>query len=112
MKIPPDHRFSFWRRALMSLFRDQPPRASEASRLDARSKTMFAHSLAALSSSERGWISFTDYAVMFSLEDIVTGPSEWDVSAQRAAAEFAAAYHCSMLVTDAERRVYFTRAAP
>jgi hypothetical protein len=109
MKIPADQRFSFWRRSLMSLFRDRPPGASEAARLDARSRTMFAHSLAALERSERGWISFADYAVLFSREDIVAGPSEWDRAAQKAASEFAAAYRCSMLVAEADRRVYFTR---
>src|SRR5450432_3995640 len=109
MKIPTDHRLSFWLRSLMSLFRDGPPGASDAARLDARSNIMFAKALAGLSRSERGWISFADYALLFSTEDIPFAPDFNDSGAVIAAAEFAAAYHCSMEIADAEMRVYFTR---
>src|SRR5262249_60372723 len=77
--------------------------------LDATSETVLSNALRALEPGQKGWISFDDYARLFS----PTGehPSEWDEAGLRALGEFAAQLqHRSTPERDTvQQRVFFTR---
>jgi hypothetical protein len=77
--------------------------------LDATSETALSNALRALEPGQKGWISFDDYARLFS----PTGehPSEWDEAGLRALGEFAAQLqHRSTPERDTvQQRILFTR---
>ena len=77
-------------------------------RLDATSETALSNALRALEPGQKGWISFDDYARLFSPPG---EPSEWDEAGLRALGEFAAQLqHRSTPERDTvQQRILFTR---
>jgi hypothetical protein len=89
--------------------RDTTAAKTGPKRLDATSETALSNALRALEPGQKGWISFDDYARLFS----PTGehPSEWDEAGLRALGEFAAQLqHRSTPERDTvQQRILFTR---
>jgi hypothetical protein len=80
---------------------------SDTRKLDGSNLGTLGAQLRALSPGQRGWISFAEYARLFSADG--EGPSEWDAVGLRAAGEFAAQYRCAPKTELGEQRVYFTK---
>src|SRR5262245_56416278 len=81
----------------------------DAAKLDGTTEAALARSLSALPPGERGWITFTEAASLFSAERAEYAFGELDQDGRKAIESFAAQHHSAINFMPLEARVYFAR---
>ena len=82
---------------------------SDAIKLDATSDASLARSLSALPPDERGWITFAEARILFSIKDTQYAFGETDDDGKRNIETFAAQHQSVINFMPLEGRVYFLR---
>jgi hypothetical protein len=81
-------------------------------RLSADAPSSLASSLKRLEPGERGWISFSEAARLFSTADPAYAFGEMDDEGKQKLSEFAASHGSEIQFMPVEARVYFKRSSP
>jgi hypothetical protein len=94
---------------LQKIFGSAGSTPADLLRLSGASEARLSASLRSLPHGERGWISISEAAHLFSPMDSEYAFGEMDEEGQRRLAEFAAACRCEPQFMPTEGRVYFER---
>jgi hypothetical protein len=81
----------------------------DSMKLDGTTEVALARSLSALSSDERGWITFAEARILFSTKDAQYAFGETDDDGKRNIESFAAQHQSIINFMPVEGRVYFVR---
>jgi hypothetical protein len=81
----------------------------DATKLDGTTEATLAHSLSALPSGERGWITFAEARSLFSTKGDQYAFGETDDDGKRKIESFAAQHRAAINFMPVEERAYFVR---
>ena len=94
---------------IAKLFGIDVPAPADATKLDGTTEATLAHALSALSSGERGWITFAEARSLFSTKSAQYAFGETDEDGRKNIDSFAAQHRVVFNFMPVEERVYFVR---